>query len=562
MFLRCSINARGLGPRKRNFVKDYFQKSNVDICCVQETLLSESPPASCSPGPSFWSPAIGKQGGVAILVSDDFNGKVSQWRKDPDGRVLSILIQFNSFAINLMCIYAPATCLTDWKVFFKTIHEYCFPADAMIFAGDFSCYEYKFDKLGGNFAPAKYPSDFRKSLNLVDAWRKLHPRFREYSWFNSDFTLASRLEKFFVSSKMLSSIRSCEITPCCFSDHDSVNVCLKFDQDQVRGPGLWKFNASLLQDNEFCAFIEGRISYLSSFIDYFPSVKSWWDFFKTSIKSEIVFFSRIRRRSLSHERVLLVNRLVSLKRRLTSGDSTVAIEMSRLESELKALISRELEGSKIRSRVRWLEDGERPTRYFFKLEHERIARNSVTSILDRNDVEVFSREEIERAHVRFYSHLSSKEPINAVDKQICLDSIDKFLYPPQRYSCEGLLSLPELTDSLRSLNLGRSPGSDGLTTELYLHFWSSLGPLLLRVAEQCFLDGELAESRKESITRLIFKKRGDVKHLKNWPPISLLNADYKIISKAITIHLFKVIESIVHSDQTCSVPGRTIFSNV
>ena len=57
---------------------------------------------------------------------------------------------------------------------------------------------------------------------------------------------------------------------------------------------------------------------------------------------------------------------------------------------------------------------------------------------------------------------------------------------------------------------------------------------------------------KESINRLIFKER----------LISLLNVDYKIISKAITIRLSKVIESIVHSHQTCSVPGRTIFSNV
>ena len=77
-----------------------------------------------------------------------------------------------------------------------------------------------------------------------------------------------------------------------------------------------------------------------------------------------------------------------------------------------------------------------------------------------------------------------------------------------------------------------------------------------------FLHGELAESMKESITRLIFKKHGDAKHLKNWRPISLLNVDYKIISNAITIRLSKVIELIVHSDQTCSVPGRTIFSNV
>jgi len=59
---------------------------------------------------------------------------------------------------------------------------------------------------------------------------------------------------------------------------------------------------------------------------------------------------------------------------------------------------------------------------------------------------------------------------------------------------------------------------------------------------------------KTNVTQLIYKKRGDIKNLKNWRPISLLNVDYKICSKAITIRLSKVLDSIVHPDQTCSVP--------
>ena len=67
---------------------------------------------------------------------------------------------------------------------------------------------------------------------------------------------------------------------------------------------------------------------------------------------------------------------------------------------------------------------------------------------------------------------------------------------------------------------------------------------------------------KASVTHLIYKKRGDIKNLKNWQPIPLLNVDYKIISKAITMRLSNVIEYIVHPDQTCSVPGRSIFANL
>ena len=49
---------------------------------------------------------------------------------------------------------------------------------------------------------------------------------------------------------------------------------------------------------------------------------------------------------------------------------------------------------------------------------------------------------------------------------------------------------------------------------------------------------------------------------KNWHPISLLNSDYKIASKAITLRLKSVLPSIVHQDQTCNVPGRSICSNL
>ena len=93
-----------------------------------------------------------------------------------------------------------------------------------------------------------------------------------------------------------------------------------------------------------------------------------------------------------------------------------------------------------------------------------------------------------------------------------------------------------------------------------MKFWDLLGPLLLGVINQSFVDGELAESIKVSVTRLIFKKRDDIKHLKNWCPISLLNVDYKICSKAITLHLSQFLHVIFDPDQTCSVPGLSGLS--
>ena len=370
-----------------------------------------------------------------------------------------------------------------------------------------------------------------------------------------------RLDKFFISEKLINYVTNCEISPCCLSDHDYVNLSFDFEHLIPRGPGIWKFNNSLLDDESFCEYVMSRITDLSLCKTFFDSVKTWWDFFKESLRNDIITFAREKRKRLNYERVSLTNRLINLKRQLVQGFSSVSHEIIFLESRLAALTDCALDGVKVRSRAQWLEQGERPSRYFFKLERERIAKSEVKSILNSDGIEVFTREELERAHVDFYSKLFTDEPINPDCQKQLFDVLNTSLSDSDRVACEGTLSLAELTSSLKTLNTDKAPGPDGFTAEFYVKFWSLLGPLLTEVISACFADGHLCESMKSSMTRLIYKKRGDIKDLKNWRPISLLNADYKICSKAITLRLSKVLDSIVDPDQTCSIPGRSITSN-
>ena len=65
-------------------------------------------------------------------------------------------------------------------------------------------------------------------------------------------------------------------------------------------------------------------------------------------------------------------------------------------------------------------------------------------------------------------------------------------------------------------------------------------------------------SQRQAIIKLIEKKDRDKRLIQNWRPISLLNADLKIMSKALSEELNKVLPDLISSQQTAYVKNRHI----
>ena len=179
--------------------------------------------------------------------------------------------------------------------------------------------------------------------------------------------------------------------------------------------------------------------------------------------------------------------------------------------------------------------------------------------MDKNGKEVFTQAEIIKSACRFYADLYSESEIDYNAQTSLLEGIPRVLIQVDRDCCEGEIALHEASRAMKNLKLDKVPVPNGLTVEFYKCFWDLLGPKLVEVANESFKDKELSEPMKESVTRILFKK-GDRKNLNNWRPISLLNVDYKIVSKVLSSRLPKVLGTIIDSDQTCSVPGRAISS--
>lgn len=91
-------------------VASHVQSLNVDVCFDQEAQVSSEQSIqslfSQWDGHSSLSPALGRQGGVAVLFSRNFLGEICSWKRDSEGRVVRVLVSLGGLSCNLVSVYA------------------------------------------------------------------------------------------------------------------------------------------------------------------------------------------------------------------------------------------------------------------------------------------------------------------------------------------------------------------------------------------------------------------------------------------------------------------------
>ena len=89
--------------------------------------------------------------------------------------------------------------------------------------------------------------------------------------------------------------------------------------------------------------------------------------------------------------------------------------------------------------------------------------------------------------------------------------------------CNSDLTLPECTSALKNLANNKSPGSDSFITNFYKKKWIDIKELVFDSYIYSQHHGLLAQNQKLGIFNLIPQKEKDLRHLKNWRPVTLLN---------------------------------------
>ena len=124
------------------------------------------------------------------------------------------------------------------------------------------------------------------------------------------------------------------------------------------------------------------------------------------------------------------------------------------------------------------------------------------------------------------------------------------------------MTCKELKDALSSFADNKTPGEDGFTKEFYEAFFDLLWKDLLKSYNEAVRKGSLSISQRRGIITLVPKGDTNLTDLTNWRPISLLNVDYKILSKLLAMRVEKYLPNLIHTDQTGFVKGRYKGQNI
>ena len=242
-------------------------------------------------------------------------------------------------------------------------------------------------------------------------------------------------------------------------------------------------------------------------------------------------------------------------------------EFSQIKLQLDNLERERARGVIIRSKAQWVEEGEKNTSYFLRLEKHNYCNKLITKLKVGDSVITDPIQILDEGH-NFYRDLYSENAGHDLTRlgEIGTTFTNAGSLPKidvmQQEQCERLMTENDLLQSLKAFKNGKTPGTDGINAEFYKFFWSDIKEFLLASINYSLEHGTLSIAQRRAIISLLPKGEKDRLFLKNWRPISLLNVDYKILAKALANRLIEFLPQLIDEDQTGYVKKRFIGNNI
>ena len=484
-----TLNVRGLAAKEKRvdlFAKLKEDKNDIillqDVHWDQETLIMAKNELGCK---IFSSTFTTQSRGTAILINNTFEFTIGEIKKDQGGNYTLVEIKLlNDITIVLGAIYGPNQ---DNPDFYNGLNDEIrnFGNPNIILGGDWnSTRNFKLDNK--NYAKHNNPTSYTaiteicQHHNLIDAWRVNNPNKKQYTWIQGISNKQARLDYFLITEELLS-ITGDHVIGCKYrSDHAPVRIKIILN-DQERGPGIWKFNNSLLLDDDFMKLIKKEIAnfkliyaatpYNPDFIrplshnfDLMIDPSLFWETLLVTLRGTIIKYSGKKKRSANRDKNQLNKRIETLDAKINSGNGNLEDfrQLTKLNSTLIRKV--ELEGALIRSRAEWLDHGEQPSKYFLNLENKNRVNKNISEIKTNDNTIINDQHKILVELKNFYQDLY-KDQQETETTQYNPDIIPNRITDEDREKLEAPITKAELDIALKKMKNNISPGLDGYSPD-------------------------------------------------------------------------------------------------
>lgn len=543
-----SINVNAISNgNKLAALRSFVRLMEFDIILLQEVECVNL----CFPGYNVITNVDNTKRGTAIALKSHIT--YSNIQRSLNTRILSVKI---GGSVTICNVYAPSG-TQNFSARENLIKEQLpfylqSASEHLILGGDFNCVIATKDSTGSsNYSPSL--KQLVDNLQIKDTWDCMNQNVIDYSFVRPNS--ASRLDRIYISRSLVPHLRTSELFATAFSDHKAYKIrCCLPSLGRPHGRGYWSIRAHILNEANLEEFEQKWSRWLRERRNH-NSWMSWWiEFAKPKIRSFFKWKTNEAFREFHAKNELLYRQLRDAYDRMyqnpggTTTVNKVKAEMLRTQSNFskayERLNDRFVSGEKVSS---------------FQI-GDRYRRKTNISTIRHQERILTDATDIENHVQNFFKDLYTSEELPG-NENFPMNRI----IPPDSITNNAMMeaiTTTELFFAIKESASRKSPGNDGIPKEFYLKAFDIIHPQLNLIINEA-LQGNIPEKFVEGVI-VLCKKKTDDQTIKAYRPISLLNYDYKLLSRILKKRLEKVMveNNLLNSNQKCSNSDRNIFEAI
>ena len=203
-------------------------------------------------------------------------------------------------------------------------------------------------------------------------------------------------------------------------------------------------------------------------------------------------------------------------------------------------------------------------KYFLSLEKWHRSKKSINCLQNKQSILIHNQKKILNELANYYENLYFDN--EQCDENNCYDFVTELNLPTiieeECKECDKPITSKECLTALSQLSNNKSPRVDGFLIEFYKTFWKFLDDFFLENIYFSINQKRLCISQYEGLITLLPKLNKNKLDPCNYRPITLLNCDYKILSKVINNRLYPLLTKLIRDDQNGFIKDRNIGDNI